>query len=364
MIILSHTNLSGINLGGINLSGIKLGMPSGKGTGGEETFDPASFNEAWTVTGKTNDDEDRATVKNLTGNGNDLVLNNFAFAEDSGYGLYNQNFNKWYFNLGTLTSVNKTSSSVSIIAPAGSIGNIYDSILKDVGFIYDFKIKVSGLGNGTRLIVTRGSSTENSVINITEDGVYHLNAEITEDLEQKRLYIFIYNQKGPDSNITIEQIPDYEGYLVTDGVDDFVASSNFNLYDDFTFVGEWILLSTDVNVNAGIVKASKLYIYNYITGISLFINGTGSAANTILQGIKSLKAICSDGRAYDENWNEIIIKFDVHGRENNSFILGSNTSNNKFTSLAFKNGAFYSDKVLTKDQCIKAYDYLQTLKEK
>lgn len=44
MIILSHTNLSGINLGGINLSEIKLGMPSGKGTGGEETFDPASFN--------------------------------------------------------------------------------------------------------------------------------------------------------------------------------------------------------------------------------------------------------------------------------------------------------------------------------
>lgn len=34
MIILSHTNLSGINLGGINLSEIKLGMPSGKGTGG------------------------------------------------------------------------------------------------------------------------------------------------------------------------------------------------------------------------------------------------------------------------------------------------------------------------------------------
>ena len=36
MIILSHINLSGINLGGINLSEIKLGMPSGKGTGGEE----------------------------------------------------------------------------------------------------------------------------------------------------------------------------------------------------------------------------------------------------------------------------------------------------------------------------------------
>lgn len=150
--------------------------------------------------------------------------------------------------------------------------------------------------------------------------------------------------------------------MVTDGVDDFVASSNFNLYDDFTFVGEWILLSTDVSVNAGIIKASKLYIYNDITGISLFINGTGATANTGLRGIKSLKAICSDGRAYDENWNEIIVKFNVHGRENNSLILGSNTNNKKFTSIAFKNGAFYSNRILTKEQCIDGYNLLQTFK--
>ena len=30
--------------------------------------------QAWTVTGKTNEDEDRATIANITGNGNDLIL--------------------------------------------------------------------------------------------------------------------------------------------------------------------------------------------------------------------------------------------------------------------------------------------------
>lgn len=54
-------------------------------------------NQAWTVTGKTNEDEDRATIANITGNGNDLVLSNFGFAEGSGYGLYAYNFNS--FNL-------------------------------------------------------------------------------------------------------------------------------------------------------------------------------------------------------------------------------------------------------------------------
>lgn len=44
--------------------------------------------QAWTVVGKTNEDEDRATIANITGNGNDLVLSNVAFSENSGYGSY------------------------------------------------------------------------------------------------------------------------------------------------------------------------------------------------------------------------------------------------------------------------------------
>lgn len=44
--------------------------------------------QAWTVVGKTNEDKDRATIANITGNGNDLRLSNFGFAEGSGYGDY------------------------------------------------------------------------------------------------------------------------------------------------------------------------------------------------------------------------------------------------------------------------------------
>ena len=41
--------------------------------------------QAWTVVGKTNEDEDRATIANITGNGNDLILSNFGLIEGSGY---------------------------------------------------------------------------------------------------------------------------------------------------------------------------------------------------------------------------------------------------------------------------------------
>lgn len=42
------------------------------------------FDQAWTVTGKTNEDEDRATIANITGNGNDLVLSNLGLQKEAG----------------------------------------------------------------------------------------------------------------------------------------------------------------------------------------------------------------------------------------------------------------------------------------
>lgn len=61
-----------------------------------KTYPWLFFDQAWTVTGKTNEDEDRATIANITGNGNDLVLSNFGFSGNSGYGLYNiQKFTNW-----------------------------------------------------------------------------------------------------------------------------------------------------------------------------------------------------------------------------------------------------------------------------
>lgn len=101
--------------------------------------------QAWTVVGKTNEDEDRATIANITGNGNDLVCLNLGFIEGSGY-----------------------------------------------------------------------------------------------------------NEEG-----------EYAGYLVTDGVDDKITSSTFEMGNDWTVIGDWELINTGKNDNAGIVKFDSIVIYNY-----------------------------------------------------------------------------------------------------
>lgn len=196
--------------------------------------------QAWTVVGKTNEDEDRATIANITGNGNDLVLSNFGFAEGSGY-----------------------------------------------------------------------------------------------------------NEQG-----------EYAGYLVTDGVDDKIVSSIFGMGKDFTIVGDWKFIDNKKS-GTGLVKGSSFYIYNTMIGLDLYIN-SGSVKNS-LDGIKSINAACSDGRAYDRNWNEILANTgNVVG---SSGMLEVSSSGGRFDRIAFKNLAIYP-RILSKDDCIKAYNYLQTLKAK
>lgn len=196
--------------------------------------------QAWTVVGKTNEDEDRATIANITGNGNDLILSNFGFAEGSGY-----------------------------------------------------------------------------------------------------------NEEG-----------EYAGYLVTDGVDDKIVSSSFGMGKDFTIVGDWKFIDNKQS-GTGLVKGSSFYIYNTMTGLDLYINS--GSVKTSLGGIKSINAACSDGRAYDRNWNEILA--------NTGNVVGSggtlevSSSGGRFDRIAFKNLAIYP-RILSKDDCIKAYNYLQTLKAK
>lgn len=199
--------------------------------------------QAWTVVGKTNEDEDRNTIANITGNGNNLVLLNFGFAEGSGY-----------------------------------------------------------------------------------------------------------NEEG-----------EYAGYLVIDGVDDRVVSSSFTLNKDWTIVGNWKMLQPEANKLSGIVKQNSLFIYNQVDGLNISINDAWNFFK--LKDIRSVNAICSDGRIYLNDWTEIIdSKQQTVNESVGTLVIG--ILGNVYTSLAFKNLGFYNNQNLSKDDCIKAYNYLQTLKAK
>lgn len=306
------------------------------------------FDQAWTVTGKTNEDEDRATIANITGNDNDLVLSNFGFAEGSGYGLYAQNYISYAITNRAVYT--KTNSSIHVTKSITAGVNFTESA-RDVT-IPSYRIKVTGIQSGQEMIY-RGSNNT-FLTNIPSDGIYVLPA-----VEKGSNLGFQFVSYTGDCDITIEQIPEYEGYLITDGVDDKVQSSSFTMNEDWTIVGDWELLS-NVQINCGIVKAQNVCLYNTANGLLISINNPRSLQSF---GTKSLHAICSDGRLYDRNWVEYEYTVDQNFEiVESSLNIGFNLNN--YTQIAFKNLGIYNDQILSKDDCIKAYNYLQTLKAK
>lgn len=314
--------------------------------------------QAWTVTGKTNEDEDRATIANITGNGNDLVLSNFAFSGNSGYGEYAYNFNdtSWISipDYGVISD--KTSKSFNIKSfVLADYPVLYTAVNKDSS-IKKVKIKVTNSIPGFYF----GNKPANQIIDLSTDGIYEIPSyNSPNDVTQ---YGFRCSNVNDSCNITIEQIPEYEGYLVTDGVDD-IASSNTVVYEaDFTFIGEWKFIQKDDTV-AGINSVSHLYIQNrYNRGATVMINSTFENKKNITDYM-TFKAITSKGKAYDENWNEVDLLYG-DGNKGPSQVSIGGQGGSDFCHMIFKNMALYMNKVFSKDECIKAYNYLQTLKSK
>lgn len=315
--------------------------------------------QAWTVTGKTNEDEDRATIANITGNGNDLILSNFGFAEGSGYGLYAENYSnsRWFIdNSITATKKSDTFNVTSINQVAVQIQYIAE-LSQSPYTVPSYTIKVTGLTDGQTVNyrVSGGISYP-----ITQDGIYILPG--FDFAGMGSWYGFQFNKVQETCDITIEQIPEYEGYLVTDGVDD-IASSNTVVYEaDFTFIGEWKFIQKDDTV-AGINSVSHLYIQNrYNRGATVMINSTFENKKNITDYM-TFKAITSKGKAYDENWNEVDLLYG-DGNKGLSQVSIGGQGGSDFCHMIFKNMALYMNKVFSKDECIKAYNYLQTLKAK
>ena len=311
--------------------------------------------QAWTVTGKTNEDEDRATIANITGNGNDLILSNFGFAEGSGYGLYAENYagGRWVQSTDR-ADLTWTSYSVNITSvKVASTQLYYQSYPEQPSFtVPSYKIKVYGLKDGQTLSYKQVTSEGQQIYKISEDGIYTLPSFLFK--ANGDWYGFTLDKIQETCDITIEQIPEYEGYLVTDGVDDKAVSKQFKFGENFTVILDFKFPVKKISY-CGFDLSSKVRIQN----------PQGSGVYVVLKGNKTLipsnvvRAVTSEGKVYDENWNEYNI---VPGNISSNYTmvnLGFDGSN-QFAESATKLAGIYSS-ILSKDECVKAYNYLQTL---
>lgn len=211
---------------------------------------------AWSAKGKTNDDADRATLKDLTGNGHDITLNNFAYSGMSGYGGYNTYFLKTKDNTIT-ANIQKNKLNVTNVTGNGRFA--YNWANGFSGIIYSsYKIQVKGLKDTMNLVyVYYNEKKEKKEVNLTEDGIYQIpdGYGIKETGFVDFFGFYISNFTG-ECNLIIELIPKYPDALVFDGVDDYGSAVDFG---DTTYVQTIIIKYLAMS-------SSPYKSYSYIRG--------------------------------------------------------------------------------------------------
>ena len=216
---------------------------------------------AWSAKGKSNDDEDREVLKDLTGNGHDISLNGFAFSEMSGYGGYK--IKKILFDAskyGQATLSTETKITFSATFPSTSWYYIIGFGQLSTGqSVPKCKVKISGLKEGQNLCFAfHNIILDNSISN----GIYEL-PEFTNEATYTAFYGFgNWGGNKEYENVTIELLPEYPDALVFDGVDDYGINEDMPILTDYTIIvkrkllGENITWAISKRVNGALLISS------------------------------------------------------------------------------------------------------------
>lgn len=198
-----------------------------------------SLVDYWNFAGKKNSDTDRAIIKGIKGN----ILNayNFGWSLGSGYGLYKTNFLQWQYISSRGTAV-VTSDTIYLTETFGNasfveLGNLaYNPENITVDITGDF-------GNVYLIYDYYASETEIGTISIKTTGRYELpkSAKINSGFR---------TNKAAKLDLTIKQIPEYEGAIVTDGVDDYLKLDKVGYK-----VGTIIIKFKPINIKPNIVNS-------------------------------------------------------------------------------------------------------------
>lgn len=345
--------LNRLSLNKLSLNRVDLNRIGGRdvGVSGRPYIDPELLSHvkmAISTWGKTNDDPDRTVLKDLSGNGNDMRLLNFGFAENSGYGLYSTDFTTW----------TKSSKVTSVD---------YKSFNFDTSANWVLLYHKSNLGKDTpsfKVYINADGALYYNYIN--QEGILKSIAIKSEDFETPVSYNTLYMGETPviigftasgACKGSITQLPDFEGWLCTDGVDDIIVSVKpvsemLEGSNEFTVIS----IIHYINVNSGISTVSNNFIGD-LGGKGVYARNSFSASETNKTGIygytynipdrrKTVIGILGDEKDYaitDGINVNCIDEFTVNG------FRYSDLSIKEVTQIAYA-GGFIANKVLTTDE--------------
>lgn len=198
--------LNRLSLNKLSLNRIDLNRIGGRdvGVSGRPYIDPELLSHvkmAISTWGKSNDDPDRAVLKDLSGNGNDMRLLNFIFAEGSGYGLPGTDFEGWLCTDGVDDIIESVKPVSEMLEGSNEITVV--SIIHQISQIPGSEVN-KGLNNQISYYdspTTRGY-LRNNVKDVGKTGIYGYtfngtaHSVINNILGDKNDYIAVRNNEG------------------------------------------------------------------------------------------------------------------------------------------------------------------------
>lgn len=229
--------------------------------------------------GLTNDTPDADWyLKDFSGNGHDMQLYNYAKKLSSGIGKYEVDFNTWIPQSYVADSAHTSNKLYITNIKCGN------AILYTNKGANAMKVKITGIQSFNlvyRYIV------ENDVweaLEIDRDGIYELPASTT---TTKNYYTgFTISYYTGDCDITIEQISDYEGALVSDGKDDYGKAEGLPIFKDYTVAADRAIVDDLItNLDGGVFSKSTTvedgaFIFDYKNQIFSFGSVNNKKVNT------------------------------------------------------------------------------------
>lgn len=212
---LNPIKLDAIGLDPIRMNAIRLGVPVASSGSGRPYIDPELLSHvkmAISTWGKTNDDPDRAVLKDLTPNGNDMRLLNFGFTEGSGYGLPGTDFEGWLCTDGVDDMIVSEKTVDEMIGDSKEC-----TVISIINYISDIAASTNVFGR--RYI-------RNSFIGNGIDGKYYICGYTSENIDERGNVTVINDILGDKNDfnanyVAAAGVADYfsvTGYLDTDNV--------------------------------------------------------------------------------------------------------------------------------------------------
>nr|DAG96974.1 MAG TPA: hypothetical protein [Crassvirales sp.] len=189
--------------------------------------------------------------------GFDMQMYNMNWKGNSGINKYNEVFDKKWLIHRIQTGIIKDNTSIRII---GKLTNDY--LLYHIRSVSNnaFRIKVTGIKNTIKYTYIVNSNN-NETLYINSDGIYDLPASNSLEGNTSSIGFYLGSIRDIDldwTGFSIEIIPDNEGALTLNGINNFGKVTNIPIWKDYTVASLRKWLFTDSSIQTGSIVSKSI----------------------------------------------------------------------------------------------------------